>query len=308
MKPLNIWAFLASAVVMTHAQQLPFVGKAYFNYGGTTGTQEYVSITNDGKIEVGDCNVRSCRARYKGAYSQYIDVVGTGYGLYTFTSTTVTTLDAKKNPDMNCDERGMSVEKGGHLPCALPLTFESKNGELIHATHIDEKLLSGYAYELMGQDVVTDKEGNKIWDSSKLTTKTNAKGLKIYCLSDKSNCKTEAEVVAFYESAKPKTTPPASTQNNWAGKYQCIMDEITIRPDMSFIYTVDAEQGESCEIKGELVSNENGELEFEDSTKACGFLFTKTTEENFYFFDVIGCKQYCTPNAIPTNCKFNKVE
>jgi len=198
MKKSGILLLLIATLAGAKSLPLPFIGKAWFNWMGGTGTQEYIIIKSSGQTEIGMCGTAGCGASYKGAFSDLIDINGNGKTFYTFSDTTITMLDENKNIDRSCNETGLQTDE--NLPCIQRLTFDYKEDKSSKKIEIDETTLNQYAYDLMGGKYFTNDMGQSLWDTKNLIKKTNSKGVKIYCLSYKNLCKTHAEVIEYFNA------------------------------------------------------------------------------------------------------------
>lgn len=197
MKKTLISLLALAAFADAKSYPLPFVGKAWFNFSGGNGTQEYIIIKNTGRTEIGMCGTAGCSPSYQGPFAEYIDVDGNGASYYRFTATQVTMFDSRKQVYRGCNESGI-FDDGVRSACRQELTFDYKENRASKKMKIDQSTVDNYAYELLGGRYFTNGAGAKLWDTGDLIKKTNSRGIRIYCLSDMSVCKTEAEVMEYF--------------------------------------------------------------------------------------------------------------
>lgn len=108
--------------------QLPFVGKAWFNFAGGNGTNEYVIIKNNGYTEIGACGLFGCGSDYKGSYKKLINVYHDGT-YYKFSSTHVSMVSKSGNIIKKCNEDGIDDGISHHL-CTQELSFDYKQNRV----------------------------------------------------------------------------------------------------------------------------------------------------------------------------------
>lgn len=181
--------FVFTAPVSADQDKLPFIGKAWFNFMGGNGTNEYIVIKENGDTEIGVCGLAGCSSDYTGKFKKIM-------GDYTFTSTTVSMVSKSGTIKTTCDQSGIEVDDS--YPCTQTLYFDYKNDSPTGQIKIEQNILDNYAYELLGGKYYTNDLGSELWDLSNLVKKSNSKGIKIYCLSYKNICKTETEVIDYF--------------------------------------------------------------------------------------------------------------
>ena len=192
MKKVLLFLLLSSLAL---ADSLPFIGKAWFNFAGGSGTNEYIIIEKNGETRIGGCGLYSCHDSYRGKYKKIFNLYGDNSTIYTFTSSEVMLLSAKTGKILkNCDLFGGNLETD-NKPCIQKLNkdknFYIATGEQAATDDIRKFKLKQYAYKL-----ITNREVdmNTIND---IVIKKNNKNIIIFCLKDMSICKTEQEVINF---------------------------------------------------------------------------------------------------------------
>ncbi len=93
---------------------LPFIGKRAFNFDGGSGTEEIVTIYEDGRTVIEGCGTAdalfddtepSCTVFYDGAFSS---VIKTEFDFYRITREAVIKVDADGNRLADCEEKGVN--------------------------------------------------------------------------------------------------------------------------------------------------------------------------------------------------------
>jgi len=197
MKRIILTTIISSTFALS--SNLPFIGKAWFNFAGGSGTNEFVVIKKNGHTIIGVCGLSSCGEVYNGKYKKIFKLYPDSDRAYSFSNNKVMMMSSRTGKVIRkCNDYGSNYDDGTYgdkKPCIQELNkdknFHVPQGDKAVEQDIKKFQLKAYAHKL-----ITGKNPNE-YTINDIIVKTNSSGLRIFCHSIIKICKTEQEIINF---------------------------------------------------------------------------------------------------------------